>query len=154
MYTQVARKLKHYSFIRFLYDAYAFRVFPKSLPVIILSFFMLLSFIILDYFGIWYGFAIIVVSSYVVKETLQDSIIRARNRFHLGVAYGLIISFLWSYFTFVSIHVSVYWSYTLLFITTIIILSLYLSSNTVAEHLAPKINRLYLFIFLDSIFRF
>ena len=107
----LAKQLRNLHMIHFLFDQYCYHILPSYFPVIIMTFTVIMSFLILHYFNVWYSICIIIVLYTISSKITQEYIAQARARLQLGWVYGTCV-YVRAYMC-IYVYIRVYSVYTL-----------------------------------------
>jgi len=127
--------------IRFLFDEYMFRILPREFPAAVMGALVPLLFLSVHQWGLMWGALVDVALVYGSSKLRQDSIVKALSRIQIGCAVGIILTLLWSYFTFITEFMSITYDMIVLVVSPFIFITLYLASYTPAERLPPRAKR-------------
>lgn len=136
-------KLRNARFMRFLYDAYFYTHYPKSITIIIVALTFFLSFVFPYVYGLMYGILLDILLYMVASMGFQGNIQAGSSRFSCGWAWGVILTVTTSYYYFISPYFAAntdpYFSssmdYFIGMLATAIVYTLYHSMYTVPQHL-------------------
>jgi len=140
---KIAVKTRNSRFMRFLYDAFLYTRFPKSLPQMAIALSFFLTFVFPLFYGWFYGIAMDMALWFATSLLQQSSIRRGDSRFSNGWAWGVIITVTASYYYFISPyfsgHSDLYFDsnmdYFIGVLACLIVYTLYHSMYTVPHHL-------------------
>lgn len=138
---KIARDNRSLAMIRFLFDEYMFRLFPREFPAAVMALLVPLMFLSIYQWGIIIGLLVDVALVFGSTRLRQDSIVKALSRIQIGVAVGIILTLLWSYYTFITEFMSNTYDTIVLIISPLIFITLYLASYTQADSLLPRVKR-------------
>ncbi len=138
--------------VQFLFDCYCYLNLPKAIPIYIYACFVFLSFILLQYFGLYRGLLAVSIL-YIICNRISQPTLFWRNRNDNGIAWGIIFSLLMNYLFFIEIISDPIWQYVVLSTVFLTVISLYKCSNIVPGHL-PKNKSMQLRLVFSSFLRY
>lgn len=137
----MAKQNRSLAMIRFLYDEYMFRLLPREFTAAVMAALVPLLLLSVYWWGVVVGLLADVAFIYGSSRLRQDSIVKALSRIQIGSAVGVVLTLVWSYFTFITEFTSPVYDILVMVVTPLIFLTLYLASYTPAESLPPRVER-------------
>ena len=124
--------------LRFLFDIFMYRNFPRFLPIFISALSFVLFFVCVHIFGWLYGVCVYLVIYLVLDTLCQTSLISESSRLSCGFAWGIIVSSTFAYYYFLSIHYGFVWDCIIGALASTICYTLLSTMYTKPVHLLSK----------------